>query len=197
MAHSLIAEQIPPWCIWSLWRLYKTRSMAWAASSLFTVDRHQLIRGRQTVLASLSASGNVFLYANFPPPPFWAVLMSTHEIVTAPLGLMNPYNCCTNILNLIACNVVNTQSSLPIRGALAEIIQNSGKSKIIYVRLWRPTFDAGQLNHLCNSILFKLGGTLFSFETKKHGLMGEKGWQIFWVLVKAGTWSFQPIATFG
>jgi hypothetical protein len=41
--------------------------------------------------------------------------MNTHEIVTAPLGLMNPYNCCTNILNLIACSVVNTQSPLPIR----------------------------------------------------------------------------------
>lgn len=187
MAHSLIAEQIPPWCIWFLWRLYKTRSMAQASSSLFTVDRHQLIRGRQRVLASLSASGDVFLYANFPPPPSWAVLMSTHEIMTAPLGLMNPYNCCTNILNLIACNVVNTQSSLPIRGVLAEIIQNSGKSKIIYVRLWRPTFDAGQLNHLCNSILFKLGGTFIFIWNKKAWADGREGWQIFWVLVKAGT----------
>lgn len=111
----------------------------------------------------------------FPPPPFWAVLMSTHEIVTALLGLMNPYNCCTNILNLIACNVVNTQSSLPIRGALAEIIQNSGKSKIIYVRLWRPTFDAGQLNHLCNSILFKLGGTFIFTWNKKAWADGRKG----------------------
>ena len=59
--------------------------------------------------------------------------MSTHEIVTAPLGLMNPYNCCTNILSLIACNVVNTLLSVPIRGAMAWIIQNSGKPGIIEV----------------------------------------------------------------
>lgn len=80
--------------------------------------------------------------------------MSTHEIVTAPLGLMNPYNCCTNILNLIACNVVNTQLSAPIRRAAAWVIQNSGKPKIIYMGLWGSMLDSGLQTHLSNYILF-------------------------------------------
>lgn len=82
--------------------------------------------------------------------------MSTHEIVTAPLGLMNPCNCCTNILSLIACNIVNTRLSVPIREAVTWIIRNSGKPKIIYVKLLWPIFDSGLQIHLSNYILFRL-----------------------------------------
>lgn len=88
----------------------------------------------------------------------WAVLLSTHEIVTAPLGFMNPHNCCTNILNLIACNVVNTQLSEPIRGVVAGIIQNSGKPEVIYVKFWRSIFDLGLQIHLLITFGFRLAG---------------------------------------
>ena len=112
--------------------LIAVRSVLWETSNLFTIDRCQLLWGHQTqcLFYNYQLVGRYF----YMPIFFfysWAVLMSTHEIVTAPLGLMNPYNCCTNILNLIACNVVNTLLSVPMRRAVAWIIRNSGKPKII------------------------------------------------------------------
>lgn len=129
------------------------RSVLLATSNLFTIDRYHLTGGNETQCLFYNYQ---FVGIHFYMPIFffWTVLMSTHGIVSAPLVLMNPYNCCTNILNLIACNVVNTQLSVPIRGTVAQIIQNSGKPKIIYVRLQRSILNSGLQIHPSNHILF-------------------------------------------
>lgn len=110
--------------------------------------------------------------------------MSTHEIVTALLCLMDLCNCCTNILNLIACNVVSTQLSVPMRGAVAWIIQNSRKPKIIYLRLGRPTLDSGLQIHLSNRILLRQVGKFIFIWLNVHC------WERKVVEVDSGCWKF-------
>lgn len=133
-------------------------SILWETSNLFTIGRYQLMEGHQTqcLFYNYQLMGICFYMPIFFFP--WAVLMSTHETVTAPLGLMNPYNCCTNILNLIACNVVNTLLSVPIRRAVAWIIQNSGKPKIIYVSFGGPYLTQGYRFTFLITFCFRLVG---------------------------------------